>query len=234
MAPRTRIGVRGPHRDVGQRTLSDLVESWKEQSSGQLEEQRNRSESHPVQGMISTLRRSPVEPVGVKLEAVHSICPWIAQHAGFLLTRFEVGRDGKLRGKSAEVQGMKFPEGMLRKRKQAGGPLGTLTCMWEERVHLVNSFVGDRGGVCLASGVRRKSQGERDDPDMDGEKLKGEVVVVNRDGKKRLGREEHVPVPKRRVHITRENLDEFGFTARCLGFMSWFRRTARQAHTEDK
>ena len=73
-------------------------------------------------------------------------------------------------------------------------------------------------------GVRRKSQGERDDPDMDGEKLKGEVVVVNRDGKERLGREEHVPVPKRRVHITRENLDNFGFTARCLGFMSLLRR----------
>ena len=169
--------------------------------------------------MISTLRRSPVEPLGVMLEVVHSICPWIAEHSEFLLTRFEVGRDGKLKGKSAEVQGMMFPEGLLRKRKQAGGP------PWNTDVHVGGkSPLGDRGGVCFAKAVRRKSQGERDDPDMDGEKLKGEVVVVNRDDKETLGSEEHVPVPKRRVHITRENLDDFEFNARCIGFMSLFRR----------
>ena len=44
--------------------------------------------------------------------------------------------------------------------------------------------------------------------------------------------EEHVPVPKR-VSMSRENLEEFGFTARCLGCTSLLRGTARQAHTEN-
>ena len=60
---------------------------------------------------------------------------------GFLLKRFEVGRDGKtsyerLRGKSPKVQGMALVEGFLWKRKRAGGPLGKLTCMWEDGIYL--------------------------------------------------------------------------------------------------
>ena len=37
---------------------------------------------------------------------------------------------------------------------------------------------------------------------------------------------------QKRVYISRENLEEFGFTARCPGCMSLFRGIARQAHTE--
>ena len=32
---------------------------------------------------------------GVKKDVTHSVWPWIAEQAGFLLTRFEVGLDGK-------------------------------------------------------------------------------------------------------------------------------------------
>ena len=40
----------------------------------------------------------------------------MAEYAGFLLTRFEVGKDGKtacerIKGKAARVQGMDFGEG---------------------------------------------------------------------------------------------------------------------------
>ena len=44
--------------------------------------------------------------------------------------------------------------------------------------------------------------------------------------------EEHVPVPKR-VYITHEDLEEFGFTARCPGFFFLLKGSARQAHTEN-
>ena len=42
----------------------------------------------------------------------------MAEYAGSLLTRFEVGRDGRashkrLKGKKAKVQGMEFGEGIL-------------------------------------------------------------------------------------------------------------------------
>ena len=96
----------------------------------------------------------------------------IAEHAGFLLKRFEVGRDGKtayerLRGKSAKVQGMAFAEGFLWKRKRAGGPLGKLTCMWEDGIYLgvkartAEIIVENRNGVWLTRTVRRKPTKER-------------------------------------------------------------------------
>ena len=71
-----------------------------------------------------------------------------------------------------------------------------------------------------------------DDPKMDGERLKSEVIVMDKEYKEQLEAEEHVPVPKR-VYVSRENLEEFGFTARCPGCVSLLRGTARQAHTEN-
>ena len=50
-----------------------------------------------VQGMIRTIRSDIEGRWGGKIGAMHSICPWIAEHAGFLLTRFEVGREGRPR-----------------------------------------------------------------------------------------------------------------------------------------
>ena len=41
-----------------------------------------------------------------------------------------------------------------------------------------------------------------DDPKMDGERLKSEVVAMDKEYREKLEAEEHVPVPKR-VHISR-------------------------------
>ena len=46
---------------------------------------------------------------------------------------------------------------------------------------------------------------KEDDPKMDGERLKSEVIVMDKDYKEKLEAEEHVPVPKR-VYLSRENL----------------------------
>ena len=111
-------------------------------------------------------------------------------------------------------------------------------------------IVGNRSGVWLTRTVRREPAKERwdrsnlemvvavpwrkseDDPRTDGEHLKSEVIVMNEEYKEKFETEEHVPVPKR-VYISRENLEEFGFTARCPGCMSLLRGTARQAHAEN-
>ena len=70
-----------------------------------------------VQGMIRTIRSAIEENWEVTIDVAHSVWPWIAEQAGFFLTRFEVGRDGKtaherLKGESAKVQGMSFAEGV--------------------------------------------------------------------------------------------------------------------------
>ena len=196
----------------------------------------------------------------MKIDATHSIWPWIAEHAGFLLTSFEVGRDGKtaregLKGKSGKVQCMTFAVRILSERKRARGPLGKLTCMCEDGVYLgvkgttMELVIKNRNGVWLTRTVRRKPAKERwdrinlemvvaapwriyeDDPKMDGERLKSDVVTMDKEYRERLEAEERVPVPKR-VCTSRENLEEFGFTARCPGCTSLLRGTARQAHTE--
>ena len=71
-----------------------------------------------------------------------------------------------------------------------------------------------------------------DDPKMGGDRLKSEAVVMDKENRERLEAEEHVPVPKR-AYISRENLEEFGFTSRCLECMSLLRGIARQGHTEN-
>ena len=50
-----------------------------------------------VQGMIRTMCSAVGEKceVKVKVDVTHSVWTWIAEQAGFLLTRFEVGRDWK-------------------------------------------------------------------------------------------------------------------------------------------
>ena len=47
----------------------------------------------------------------------------MAEYAGWILTRFEVGHDGqtaceRTRGKSAKVQGMEFAEGVVEEMKR--------------------------------------------------------------------------------------------------------------------
>ena len=64
------------------------------------------------------------------------------------------------------------------------------------------------------------------------ERLKSESVTIGKEYREKLEAEEHVPVPKR-VYISRENLEELGFTAKCPGCMSLLWRTASQAHTDN-
>ena len=78
-----------------------------------------------------------------------------------------------------------------------------------------------------------------DDPEMDGEKLKGEVVMMDKDYKGKLEREEHVPVPKR-LCITREKVGRIWIhcamsrnACRCSGERR-DRRTPRNVETNWK
>ena len=210
-----------------------------------------------VQGVIRTIRSDIEGRWRVKIDATHSIWPWIAEHAGFSLTRFEVGRDGttayeRLKGKSAKVQGMALAEGILWKQK------ASRRTAREIDVHVggwrLLGCRSDDGGGHRGKSKRRvvdencsekpaKERWDRSNLEMvvavpwrknedDGERLKSEVVAMDKEYREKLEAEEHVPVPKR-VYISREILEVFGFTARCPGCMSLLRGTARQAHTEN-
>ena len=67
---------------------------------------------------------------------------------------------------------------------------------------------------------------------MDWERLKNEAVTTDKEYRKKL-EWRNMSQCRREVCISRENLEEFGFAARCPGCMSLLRGTARQAHTQN-
>ena len=143
---------------------------------------------------------------------------------------------------------MLFAEGIWWKRT-AGGPLGKLTCIWEVGVYFeIKAKTGEviaanRNGVWLTRTIRRKTARERWDrsnlemivtvpwrKNEDDAQMDGQVVMMDKDNKEKL--EEPCCVPKR-VYVTREDLEVFRLATRRLGYMSFHKRTAREARTEN-
>ena len=215
-----------------------------------------------VQGMVRTLRSAVEGRWGIRLEVDHAVWPWLVEYAGYLLTRCEVSHDGKtpyerLKGKRARLQGMEFGEGILWKRRREGGPLGKLTCMWEDGVYLGMKgstgeiIVGNERGVWVTRTTQRKPEEERwqrdnlkmivgvpwkkndEDPKADGENMKTEVTVMDKEYRERLDEERmgYEAVP-RRVYLQKGDFERHGYTKGCPGCVSILKGTARQAHSE--
>ena len=213
-----------------------------------------------VQGVIRTMRSALEEKWGVSIGIDHAVWSWLVEYAGWLITRCEVGKDGRtpyerMKGKKGRIQGMEFGEGVWWKRRREGGPLGKLTSMWENGVFLGvkgttgEIIVGDERGVWATRTVRRKPEEERwqrenlerivgvpwrksEEEEGDGEGMRTDVRVMDKDYRERLeGEERAMPVP-RRVYISKADLDRWGYTVGCPGCVSIIRRTARQGHTE--
>ena len=168
-----------------------------------------------------------------------------------MLTRGEVGKDGitayeRIKGKKAKLQGMEFAEGVLWKRRREGGPLGKLTCMWEDGVFLGvkgstgEVIVGNEKGVWVTRAVRRKPEEERwdrkniekivgvpwrkneEDKNADGEAMRGEVRVMDKESReRRQAEDEHVTMP-RRVYIMKDDLETHGYMVGCPGCVCLF------------
>ena len=212
-----------------------------------------------VQGMIRTMRSALEEKWGVKLEAEHRVWPWLVEYAAYMLTRAEVGADGKTayersRGKMAKLPGVEFGEGVMWKRRREGGPLGKLTCMWDDGIFLGvkgstgEMIVRDEKGVWRTRTIRRKPEGERwsrenmeriggvpwrmtKEAEGDGEDLKNEVTIMDKEYRERAKMEESEPVP-RKVYISKDDLEVHGYTVGCPGCKSALRGMTKQAHTE--
>ena len=165
-----------------------------------------------VQEMIRTIRSDIEGRWKVKIDATHSIWPCVAEQAGFLLTRFEAGRDGKtayerLEGKSAKVQGLIRTRDLVEKTSRR---TAREVDMHVRRRHLSESQSDHRGGHrdeadrCVAD---ENSSNETSQRDMgskqfgngrrcpvaqkmkmtrrwNGERLKSEVIVMDKKYKK--------------------------------------------------
>ena len=113
---------------------------------------------------------------GVKIEARSCIWSWMAEYAAVMLNRLEIGKDGKtayqrMKGKKATHHGFEFGEKLLWRRRRVAGPLGKLSCLWEDGVFLgVKSLtgefiVGDAKGVWKTRTLHRRPLEQRWDGD---------------------------------------------------------------------
>jgi hypothetical protein len=126
-----------------------------------------------------------------------------------------------------------------------------LSCMWDDGIYLGvkgttgEMIVGNKEGVWRTRTVRRKTLQERrtrDNLEMvggvpwqmgekEGEDLKLEVTIMDKDYKEKMrGEAEGERVP-RRMFIKKEDVEEHGYTVRCPGCVSILRGTARQEHS---
>ena len=162
---------------------------------------------------------------------VHPIWPWISEHAAFL-SRFEVGKTAceRMKGISAKVNGIMVTEQILWKRRRAGGACARAACTLASRQPPERSrefIVGDQRGIWLTRTVYinyenrdnlsivsvpwRKND---DDPKIVGERIQGDVVVMDKDLRENL--ERRSTLRRRRVCAsrTREDLVQWDCTAR--------------------
>ena len=181
-----------------------------------------------VQGMIRTMRSALEERWGVEVGVDHAIWSWMAEYAGWILTRCQVGRDGRtayerMKGKPAKIQGLEFGEGVHWKRRREGGPLGKLTCMWGDGIFLGvkggtgEIIVGDEKGVWVTRTVRRKPLDERwsrenigkvgggpwkqrVEGEGDGEEMETGVKIMDKEYREKVVEEDRTPVPKKAIH----------------------------------
>ena len=80
--------------------------------------------------------------------------------------------------------------------------------------------------------ISRERDSLSEEPKVDGESLRCNVVVIDKTLQRKAGEnEESIPEPKRCAPRARY-LDHFGCTLRCPGWVSMPRGTARQAQTE--
>ena len=108
----------------------------------------------------------------MKLVVEHRIWPWLVEMVGWMMSRADVGADGKTgyercKGRRARLLGMEYAETVLWKRRRKEGPLGKLSCMWEDGIFLGvkgttgEIIVGDKKGVWRTRTVRRKTIADR-------------------------------------------------------------------------
>ena len=197
---------------------------------------------------------------GVKLDVEHRIWPWLVEMVGWMMSRADVGADGKTgyeRGARGGVQGFPGWSSERRscgKRRREGGPLGKLSCMWEDGIFLGvkgttgETIVGDKKGVWRTRTVRRKTVEKRWHPktlelvgggpwgtdgcEGDGDDLKIEGTIMDKDYREKIGDEAKGEVVPRRMYIRKSDVEEHGYTVRCPGCILILRGTARQEHSD--
>ena len=209
-----------------------------------------------VQDQVRVMRVALQGRWKVDVSHRHAVFPWMLEYAAHLLNRYEVGRDGRtayerLKAKKTKPLGMEFGE-----PDQLGAVLLGSWTRWDHGVFLGvkgktgEIVIGARSGIFKARTVRRRSTEDRwnpkamelvtgvpwrtseDDDKVDGGKLAKLQVPEEaiRKHDEDIKKERDGP----RVDaffITKKDMEQHGYSAKCPGCASVIRGTTRQAHS---
>jgi len=230
--------------------LRNAVMRKREQPTVPLQPPKGESQSN---GAIENAVRLVKEMIRVYLLALeakidgtiptqHPLMCWIAEHAGDMITKHMVGKDGKtgyerLLGKPCRDEGVEFGECIWFKRRK--GRLADLEARWQEGVWLgkrwgtIDHLVWTGEAVVEARAIQRKPEPER----WSREEVEGitalpwkwkipdhghrqvEVIPPRTEQEKAedasVAPRPEEPVQPKSVYITPQDLDKYGWTKGC-------------------
>jgi len=249
------------HREIIFKTdqepaICALIEEVRDSWSGKLMHEKSPVADHrangwieagvrTVEAQIRAIKMSFEDKYGIIMDHISPLVTWMIEYAGWLVTRFGVGRDNKtpyrlLRGREATSPLCEFgecvqyrPPGLTRAR-------GKLQSMLSEGVYLGRthssgeSLIGTPKGVVRARDVYRRTRSER----FNVETLKSIVGVPWQMTPNREIDHEEIPEFRvassdersigehadqvgsqlpRRVKMTKDIMDKYGMTPQCPG-----------------
>ena len=230
--------------------IDEVRYSW----SGKLMHERSPVGDHRANGWIEAGVKTVAAQIraikiafenkySVVLDHTNHIITWMIEYAGWLVTRFGLGRDGKtpyrlLRGRDATSLLCEFGERIQYRPSGQTRARGKLQAMLSEGIFLGRthssgeSLIGTSRGVVKARDVYRRTQSERynvetlktvvgvpwqmtPNKDIDYEEIP-EFRVVPGDEREEHGHQVGSQMP-RRIKMTKEIMDKYSMTPQCPG-----------------
>jgi len=209
-------------------------------------------------GQIRALKLMLEDRFREEIGSDHAIIPWLVDYAGFLLTRFGIGRDGKtpyklLKGKDWDMPLYELGECVQYKPQDKPKGRFKLDARLLDGIFLGCSprsgemFIGTKNGVIRARDVYRKCEADRWNrdwlhqfrglpwdmmPEEGGEPEVPRAMRTEGTEEKEKDDDGQVVVP-RRAKIKKVDLERYGYTPNCRGcFNSRFGLPAR-IHSEE-
>jgi hypothetical protein len=153
---------------TGAKTIKEVSPKYSKGSNGVVERA-----VQSVEQCLRTLKSAVDEKFGVRINVRHPVITWLCDYTGYMMSRMEVGRDGKtpyerVKGKKAEVIGLEFGERFLWKHPP-GKTMDKISARWSQGLFVgvkakSNELIvidGDTKQVKMVRTVRRVPEEQR-------------------------------------------------------------------------
>ena len=212
-----------------------------------------------VEAQIKALKLATESRYGIELDHTSILIPWMVDYAGWLVTRYSIGREGKtpyriLKGKDTEVKLCEFAECIQFKPAGITRARGKLQSILMNGVYLGKthtsgeSLVGTADGIYKARDIYRKPADERFNVDTlktlrgtpwdkspgvaDDDELPEFVVRPREHGANPEEADEIGEQVPRRLKMTKEIVEKHGYTPQCPGCINLRLGRYHRAHLE--